>query len=1077
MIAAVVRWCARHPWLVIATAVILAAAGEWARRGLARDALADVSDPQIAVVADWMGHPAPEVAREVTGLLTQELARIPGATAVRGSSMSGMAYVDVVFASAAKLAAGRQAILDRIGGPSGLRTRLPSDVRLQVGPLASSVGWVFEYALVDRSRRVSAVGLRRLQDDYLGPALAAIPGVAEVAALGGGSEQVMVATNADQLRLHGLAFSDVAAALRALPHGQMIGKRRLELLPLGPTTASAVTRVIDVGKVMLVEDMPTGLADLDGTASAVGAIVVARSNVDTVSVVRDVKVALEDLRTRLPPTVDLVTVYDRSKLVAGVEHTLTGALVEEVGVVVLVILVFLLHGRSALVPLISLPVVLCLTFAGMWLLGIPATVMSFGGVGIALGMALDADIVALEACHRRLEEARAGSLGGRRDALLAAAHTVAPAILTSLLITALSFLPVLGFSGETGRMLRPLALTKTLVIAAAAVVAVTLGPALRDRLVRGRVISERSHPLTRRLIEIYRPFVQFALERPALSLTAAALAIASCLPILGSLGGEYLPRVDEGDLLFMPTTSPGVPPGEAAAQLARQDLALREQPEVAQVFGKVGRANTATDPAPFAMAETIVRLRPREDWPARPRPRWYSSWAPAPLRHLLGLWWPDTAPETTAELIEKLDRASRLPGWTSAWTAPVRARLDMMSTGVRTPVALRVVAGDVNRLDTLAAALRDMAMRLPGTRSAVLESAGGERWPVFVPDAAAIALHHVDPALVRATADLVLAGGQAGELVMSEPGKPYRVRILPDGDADHGTPELRDITVRSSTGQPVALGVLGRPGVTTVPSIVRTEGGALVAYVYIDLDPDADVLGYVERGQRELEPLLAAAGVRFQPGERVEWAGQYPLISAGIQSLTWIVPLVALSMLGLLLLQLRSITEALLVLAAVPFALVGSFWTLYLLHYRLSAPVWVGLLSTVGLAMQTGIVMVVYIDEAFHRRLREGRLRTRDDIIAAHAEGTVQRLRPKIMTITTMAAGLLPLLWADGAGAEVIRRIAAPMLGGLLTSAFLTLEVLPVLYTMWRHAQLRRAHARGVPLTTVVGPAPPWARS
>jgi Cu(I)/Ag(I) efflux system membrane protein CusA/SilA len=403
----------------------------------------------------------------------------------------------------------------------------------------------------------------------------------------------------------------------------------------------------------------------------------------------------------------------------------------------------------------------------------------------------------------------------------------------------------------------------------------------------------------------------------------------------------------------------------------------------------------------------------------------------------------------------------------------------MMSTGVRTPVAIRVVARDPARVDELAAVLRGVARQLPGTRSAVLESAGGEAWPVFELDDEALASHHVDRALARATADHVIAGGQVGELVMSQPGRPYRVRVVPDGDSGHGgavASRLRDATVRSTTGQPVTLGALGRLSYARVPSVVRSEAGELVAYVYIDLDPDADVAGYVERGRREVEPRLAAAGLRLGLGERVEWAGQYQLLAAGERSLTWIVPLVVLMMVGLLLLQLRSLTEAMLVLTAVPFALVGSVWTLFLLGYHLSAPVWVGLLSTVGLAMQTGIVMVVYIDEAFHRRVREGRLRTRDDIIAAHAEGTVRRLRPKLMTITTMAAGLVPLLWTDGAGAEIIRRVAAPMLGGLVTSAFLTLEVIPVLYTLWRQTQLRRARSLGVSIAEVVGPPPRWAR-
>jgi Cu(I)/Ag(I) efflux system membrane protein CusA/SilA len=1076
VIAGVVRGCAARPGVVLVAAVAVAAAGELARRDLAHDALADLSEPQIAVVAEWMGHPAPEVARDVTRVLTRELRGIAGAAAVRGSSMAGMAYVDVVFGADAALDAGRRAIAERL---AGLRARLPSDLRLQLGPVASSVDWVFEYALTDPSGRIALSALRKAQDDYLAPALGAIRGVAEVPTVGGGTEQVVVDTSAEQLRLRGLAFSDLAAALRSVAHGQLLPRRRLEAIPIdGAIVRSAperpAPRIGDVARVRIADDMPVGLADLDD-ASAVGGIVVIHRGADPAAVVGEVKAALARLRPRLPASVRLVTVYDRTELVSRVEHTWTGALLEELGVVVLVILAFLLHGRTALVPLATLPVVLCLTFAGMWLLGIPATVMSLGGIGIALGMAVDADIVALEACHRRLERAPAGE-GARRAALRAAAGTVSPAILTSLLITALSFLPVLGFAGETGRLLRPLALTKTLVVAAAAVVTLTLAPALRDRWLRGRVIPEADNPLARGLVALYRPFVQLALARPALTLLTAGLAVLSCLPIAGRLGGEFLPAIDEGDLLFMPTTQPGVSPGEAAQQLAVQDRALRRLPEVDTVFGKVGRAGTATDPAPFSMAETVIHLRPQREWPAHPRPRWYSSWAPAAAQRVLRRWWPDSAPETSDELRDRLDRATRMPGWTRGWTAPVRARLDMMSTGVRAPVAIRVVAADPARLETLGEALQAMAARLPGTRTAALESLGGERWPAFVLDPAALAQHQVDPALARATADLALGGGQVGELVMSEPGRPYRVRLMLDGGGHDTTVGLREVTVRSATGQPVALGVLGRPSVVERPAVIRTEDGETVAYVDIDLESDVDVASYVERGRRALAQARTSGAIRVEPGERIEWAGQYPLLAAGEQRLRWIVPLVALSMLGLLVLQLRSVTEALLVLASVPFALVGSVWTLFLLHYHLSPAVWVGLLSTVGLAMQTGVVMVVYIDEAFHRRLREGRLRTRDDVVAAHAEGTVQRVRPKVMTIATMAAGLLPLLWADGAGAEVIRRVAAPMLGGLATSAVLTLEVIPVLYTLWRQAQLRRAQARGVPLAAIIGRPPPWAR-
>jgi len=1074
MIARVVAWCTRRHWIVIAAALVLASAGELARRSLSRDAIPDLSDPQVMLVADWMGHPATAVAGDVTQVLTEALEGIPGATAVRGSSMSGMAYVVVVFESSRNLERGRQAILERAGN---VRTRLPQNVRLQVGPTASSTGWVFQYVLVDRSRKMR--GLRSVQDGVLAPALAAVPGVAEIASVGGDVQQALVEVRPEQLRARGLAFTDVVSALR--PAAQVPADlQQLSRLSLDVQEGASTPRIGDVADLKLTRDMPTGMADFNGVLSAVGGIVVAKRDADPAALVERVQRTLDQLRPRLPRGVQVITVYDRLDLVTRTGHTLLRALAEEVAVVVLVILMFLLHVRSALVPLVTLPFVLLLTFGGMWLLGVSATIMSLGGIAIALGMAVDADVVALEACHRRLEHLGEGaSAGERRAAIIGAAGSFAPAILTALLITALSFLPVFAFTGETARLLEPLAITKTLVIVAAALVALTLAPALRDRLLRGRVLPEFDNPITRGLVRIYRPFVHFALRRPALTLVTAALAVMSCLPIVTRLGGEFLPRIDEGDLLFMPTTLPGIPAGEAAVQLRRQDRAISRFEEVATVFGKVGRATTATDPAPYSMAETTIRLRPRSEWPKQPRERWYSSWAPPEVKRVLGLVWPEETPATMAELVEKLDRATRLPGWTNAWTAPARARLDMTATGVRTPVGIRVVAPDLKRLDALGTALQQMAMRVPGTRSAIFESLGGEPWPRFDADPAALKRHGVPPELVESTTHLLLTGSQVGDL--NAGGQLYRVRVAPNRDEmdmSHAgvADRLRDVTVRSGSGQPVPLALLGRASFVTTPTMIRTERGEQVAYVYVDLNEGTDVQNYVRGARRELDQALAQSDLRLEPGERIEWTGQYELLAQGQQRLKWIVPLVALSMLALLLLLFKSLTEALIVLASVPFALVGSFWTLYLLDYPLSAPVWVGLLSTAGLAMQTGVVMVVYIDDAFHRRVREGKLRSREDIVAAHAEGTVQRLRPKIMTISIMAVGLLPLLWADGAGAEIMRRVAAPMLGGLLTSAFLTLEVLPVLYTIWRYRQLRHSQRTGIPLETIVGAVPGWAR-
>jgi Cu(I)/Ag(I) efflux system membrane protein CusA/SilA len=1069
VIGRAVAWSSGHPRLVLALALLVGLGSEAARRALCRDVIPELSDPQIVLVAEWMGHPAEEVAATVTAELGRALDGLPGATAVRASSMSGMAYLDVVLASPAALAEARRAIAERVEAARG---RLPSEVRVQVGPEASSTGWVFQYALVDPSHGQPPAALRRLQDEVLRPTLAALPGVAEVASVGGGLDELVVDVDAKALRARGLAFSEVVAALRPLFAGLPTDRAALEGLTV--RSGAEPARLSDVAHLRAVHGMSPGLADLGGGRGVVGGIVVARRGADVPTVVAAVKAALEAARARLPRGVQVVTVYDRGELTTAAGRSLLVSLAEEVAVVAVVILLFLLHGRSLLVPLATLPLVVVLTFAGMWLLGIPATIMSLGGIGIALGMAVDAEVVALEACHRRLSaEGPAPSEDRRRAALVAAAGSFAPAILTSLIIAALTFLPVFAFTAETGRLLRPLAASKTLVILAAALVAVTVAPALRDRLLGGRVRDELDNPLTRTLVRLYQPFVELALRRPMLTLTTAVLAVVSAIPLVSRLGGEFFPRIDEGDLLFMPTTLPGAPPEEVGGQLLRQDRAIAAFPEVATVFGKAGRADTATDPAPLSMIETTIRLRPRAEWPRVPRERWYSSWAPGFLRPALRLVWPEDGIESTAELVKRLDQATRLPGWTSAWTAPARARLDMMSTGVRTPVGVRVLASAPARLDVLGGELRALMLKLPGTRSAAYESFGGEPRLELVTDPAELARHRVDPAVVQATAALAQAGGHLGTLELD--GRRTRVRVAQDLNTRGPADELRALTVPSAAG-PIALAWLGHPAVVTRPAAIRGERGALAAYVHVDLTAGTDLLGYVERARAEVARAMAAGELRLEANERVEWTGQYDLLAAGQRRLRFIIPMVALSMLALLFLQFRSLVEAVIVLASVPFALVGSVWTLFLLGYSLSAPVWVGLLSVMGLAMQTGVVMVVYIDAAFHERVRQGRLNSRDDIVAAHAEGTVRRLRPKLMTITTMGASLLPLLWAEGAGAEIMKRIAAPMLGGLVTSAFLTLEVLPVLYTLWRQRQLRVAQRRGVALEKVIGPPPPWAR-
>lgn len=1097
MIGRLVAWSARCHWVVIVSALILATAGNFARRALSGDVIPDLSDPQIAVVAEWPGHSAPDVANVVTHALTAELDGLPGCKAIRGTSMSGMAYLDIIFEPSADLDSARRGVLERISKAS---IALPAEVHPRVGPPASSTGWVFEYALIDPTHATSLPLLTRIQDEILQPALKSIPGVAEVASVGSGANQVVVALNRDHLRERNLAVTDIVSALKAAlapatrpgdPNG-----RQAHLCEQCDRDVNGVqisagspgrdpTRVRDVAVARMIEDVPSGLADLAGER-VVGGIVIARRDADVASLIRQVKVAIEREHRRFSRDVQVVTVYDRSVLVESTHRTLAVALAQEVAVVALVIVVFMLHPQSALVPLATLPAVLLLTFTGMWMFGVSATIMSLGGIGIALGLAVDADVVALEASHRWLEGQDGigppASEEERRRRIRGAALRFAPAIVTSLIIAAASFLPIFVFEGETGRLLRPMAITKTLVIGSAVVVSLTLSPALRDLVMRGRIVPEYTNPLTRGLVQLYRPFVTFALARPAFTLTTAFLAVISSIPIASRLGAEFLPRVDEGNLLFMPTARPGIPAGEAAAALARQDRALARFSEVSTVFGKVGRADTATDPAPYSMAETIVRLRPRSEWPRTAKSQcgpWVPGWL---VESLSAIGW-RPCPSHAKQLVERLDGAITMAGWTNAWTAPARARMDMMSTGIRTPLGIRLVARDSERLEELTAKVSDIAKGVAGSQGVQTESLGDEAWLSFVPDPALMARFRVDPASVGRTADLFANGGQVGEVERRGERVPVRLAFDKNGDAERPADALGTVSVRglpnadsgSDVSAPVPLDLLGRAMYVHVPSLLRSEGGELCAYVLVLLDDETSIREYVDRARRAIDAAKRSGELRLLPGERVEWGGQYDLYLKGERRFTWCVPLVVISMIGLLFLQFRNIVEATLVVMSVPFALVGSVWALFLAGYPVSAPVWVGILSVLGLAMQTGVVMVVYIDDAFYSRVRRGQLLTRDDIVAAHADGTVRRLRPKLMTTATMAVSLLPLVWADGAGSEIMRRVATPMLGGLLTSAFLTLEVLPVLYTLWRSRQLSQAQRLGLPIAVIVGERPAWA--
>jgi Cu(I)/Ag(I) efflux system membrane protein CusA/SilA len=1072
--------CARHRALVLVLAVALGLLGFHAMRRVRLDAIPDLSDPQVIVYAEWMGRSPTVVEDQVTYPLVTALLGLPQVADVRAQTMFGMAFVYVVFEEDADLDRARARVLEQL---NVARQRLPPEVNPRIGPDASGIGWIYQYALVDPSGRHDLAALRALQDYTLRYALAAVPGVAEVATVGGYEAQYQVTLDPARLRAQGVSWEEVTRALRRASGD--VGGRVIELAQReyyvrglaqvrspGDLAAAvlregragaAPLRVGDVATVRVGAEIRRGAADLDGRGEVVSGVVVMRQGEDARAVIARVTQRLRELRGSLPPGVTVVTAYDRSELITRAIATLRRSLTEEMVVVALVIALFLLHARSALLPIVSLPLVVLTAFIPMYLFKVPATIMSLGGIAIAIGATVDAEIVMVEAAHKKLEHAPADLSREARARLLAeAAAEVTPAIFFSLLIVAASFIPVFGLTGQAGRLFRPLALTKTFVMLSAALLSVTVAPALRDLLLQGRVRAESEHPVSRAIRAVYAPFVHAALRNPWSTVLIGVMAVLSALPLAARLGSEFMPPLDEGDLLYMPTTLPGISIEEARRQLQRQDAILREVPEVAVVLGKAGRAETPTDPAPLSMFETVVKLKPRAQWRTAYVRRWYVGTTPVALRPLLNRLWPEFVPLSREALVADLDRRLRLPGWSNAFTQPIRNRVDMLATGIRTPVGVKVYAHDLAAIERAGTAIERVLHAVPGTRSVLYERSTGGYVVDVTPDREALARAGLAVDDLNGLIETAVGGAPVATVLDGRRRLTVSARFAEDFRA---SPEaLRGLAIPlGDGGRTVPLGSVARVEVRDAPPMVRDEAGMLVGYVYVDVDASRDLGRYLADARRAVDAAVARGAVPVPAGGWVRWTGQYELLAAMEARMKVLVPLTLAIVLVLLYLQFRNLTEALIILLSVPFALVGSVWALYLLGYHLSTAVWVGVIALVGLAAQTGVVMIVYIDHAYERRLRAGEIRSLEDIVAAHAEGTIQRVRPKLMTVGTMLFGVVPLLWAEGAGADVMKRIAAPLAGGLATSAFLTLEIIPVVYTGWRFEQLvwREAAARG----------------
>jgi len=1181
IVARIITWCGEHPVPTILASLVLAGASWAAISATPVDAIPDISDRQVIVFSEWMGRSPDLVEDQLTYPLATALLATPDVRAVRGQSMPGMSFLYVVLDDGADLDLARARVAEKL---AQLRESLPDDANTRIGPDASGVGWIYQYALVDDSHTHTLDELRTLQDFTLRYALQSVRGVAEVASVGGYEREYQVTLLPDALRTNGIDARDVGRAIRAANReigagsitlaGRELHVRGRGLLrdasAIGDVVLAArdggvVVRVRDVARVTIGGRERRGIGELDGRGEAVSGIVVARDGVNARQVIADVKARLASLGRALPEGVRIVPLYDRSTLIDHAIATLRTSLLEEMLVVAAIIFLFLLHARSALVPVLVLPLSVAAAFLPMLALGVSSNVMSLGGIAIAIGAMVDATIVVVENAHKKLEHAPPGA--SRTAVLLESAREVGPAIFFSLLIVTVAFLPVFGLTGQAGRLFRPLALTKTFAMLSAALLAITLAPALLVLLVRGNIRPEREHPVSRRLIALYRPFVDVALRNPRTTILIGVLAVASALPLLPKIGSEFMPPLDEGDLLYMPTTMPGVAPGDAARALAAQDRAMRAFPEVLSVYGKAGRADTATDPAPLEMVETVVRLRPRAEWRKVHAPRWWSRVVPSALAAPLRWLWPDERARTTAQLAAELADAARLPGYGAALTMPIRTRIDMLSTGVRTEVGVKVLGDDLQTLDAVAADVARALGDVRGTASAVAERSSGAVYLDVIPRREALARYGLDQGELLELVASAIGGERATTVLDGRARFDVTVRYvrdrrlsiealravlvpvgapgaaMPNAMDDGPTALLSPLDARRFTSRPtltqsmpmgggdtsgsnvqlpaaapssmgsaptgsgamgggamgggamgaggdaggarggsmnaaarrsgsappgslggapdalllqVPLGELADVRLVDGPAMIRSEGGRLAAFVFIDVDTEArDLSGYVEEAR-----ALVERSVTRPAGVELLWTGQYEQAEETNARLAVLLPLALALILLLLYVHLRSVVEVLIVSLSVPFALVGSVWALWLLDYHWSAAVGVGVVALIGLAAETGIVMVLYLDRAYEQRKRAGLIRNLDDIVAAHEEGTVARVRPKVMTVATTLFGLLPLLWSEGAGADVMKRIAAPMVGGLFTSLFLTLEILPVVYTYWRYWELRREQRR-----------------
>ena len=1079
MINWIIGLCVRNKFLVFTIVGVACVLGGWAMMHLPVDAMPDLSETQVIILSRWDRSPD-VVEDQVTYPIISAMTGAPHVKTVRGISDFGFSYVYVIFDEGTDLYWARSRTLEYLSSVTG---RFPEGVKTEIGPDATGLGWIFQYVVKDESGKHSLGELRSYQDWYLKYYLKAVPGVADVASLGGFTQQYQVNVDPNRLRSYGIPISRVADAVRSgnretgarvldfggaeymiRGRGYMRSQSDIEEIVLASVDGSPI-RIKDIGNVVIGPDIRRGASDLDGAGEVVSGIVIMRDGSNALDVISRVKSRLNDIASGLPEGVKVVPVYDRSELIHRSISNARWTLMEVILTVVLVILVFLRHFPSAVIPVVTIPVAVLLTFIPLHYAGVSINVMSLAGLAIACGELVDADIVVVEQTHKKLESyEKSGLPFSQHEVVLEAVREVAGPTFFALLVIAVAFLPVLVLEGQEGKLFRPLAYTKNFAMLVAAGLAITLDPALRLLLVRrrtpadpvpsrwsrfsnwllsGRIRSQEEHPITGPLMRIYDPVVRWTLRWKWQVIGGALVLVLATIPLFLKIGSEFMPSVEEGSLLYMPTTMPGISIAESQKLLQVTDRIIKGFPEVDHVLGKTGRADTATDPAPLSMLETVVVLKPQSKW--RKTQTWYSSWAPNWLLPALSHITADHISEQ--QLVAEMDQALRIPGLSNSWTMPIRGRIDMLSTGIRTPVGLKIQGGDLTQIQQVGQQLEQVLSTVPGTRSVFAERTGNGYFLDVAWDRNALARYGLSVDDAQNALSTAVGGDNVTTMIEGRARYPVNVRYMRDFRSDLDA--LGKVLISTNEKQ-IPLSELAAVRTLNGPAMIRDENGLLTGYVFVDV-ADRPIGDYVADARRAVQTRL-----KLPAGASILWSGQYESAERVRQRLMVVVPVTIAIILFLLYCNTRSMVKTMIVTLAVPFSAVGAIWIVYALGYNMSIAVWLGIIALLGIDAETGVFMLLYLDLAYEKAKREPGRMTRQRLYEAIVEGAAKRLRPKFMTFATMSIGLIPILWSTGTGSEIMKRIAAPMVGGIVTSFILELLVYPAVYLVWKEAALKK---------------------